>query len=91
MKKMVFDDYLSSRMIPAVRGSEFAIGQLTSGHMTPLRFQKNFTVENVDITDYKHEPLAFVKFRFDTVKEAEFMADFVNDHFYEHVTFEYED
>ena len=91
LKKMVFDDYLSARMVPVVRGADFSIGDLRSGHTTPLRFQKNFTVENVDITDYKHQPLAYVKLRFDTVKEAEFMADFINDHFYEHVTFEYED
>lgn len=91
LKKMVFDDYLTASMVPAIRGSEFAIGTLCSGHVTPLRFQKNFTIENVEITDYKHEPLAYVKLRFNTIKDAEYMSDFVEDHFYEHVTFEYED
>lgn len=91
LKRMVFDDYLSARMVPAIRGNEYAIGTLCSGHVTPLRFQKNFTVEDVDVTDHRHQPLTFVKLRFDTVKEAEYMADFLEDHFYEHVTFEYED
>lgn len=91
LKKMVFDDYLSARMVPVARGDEFSIGDLRSGHTTPLRFQKNYTMENVYITDYKHQPLSYVRLRFDTVKEAEYLSDFVNDHFYEHVTFEYED
>lgn len=91
LKRMVFDEYLTAHMVPAVRGADFSIGDLRSGHVTPLRLQKNFTVEDVEITDHLHQPLTFVRLRFDTVKEAEYMSDFVTDHFYEHVIFEYED
>ncbi|MBQ8670440.1 MAG: hypothetical protein IJ508_04265 [Oscillospiraceae bacterium] len=80
LKKMVFDDYLSARIVPE--------GQFQTN---VVRNQKNFTIENVELTDHIHQPLTHVKLRFATLKEAEEMSDFNTDHFYKHVTFEYED
>jgi len=91
LKKMVFDDYLSARMVPAIRGGEFSIGDLRSGQVIPMRHEKNYTIENVEITDYVHQPLVFARFRFNTLKEAEFISDVNQDNFYSHITFEYED
>ena len=90
LKKMVFDDYLSARMVPQAR-NEFLYAGDDCFHTNVLRRQKNFTLENIEVTDHMHQPLMGVKLRFATLKEAEFMSDFVTDHFYEHVTFEYED
>lgn len=91
LKRMVFDNYLSSRMVPVATSGTFEMGDLHRFHVNPLRTQKNFTIENVEITDHRHQRLTYVRFRFDTVKEAEYISDIENDHFYEHVTFEYED
>ena len=90
IKRMVFDDYLSARMIPQHDGA-FSLDDYRIFHTNVIRSQKNFTMENVEITDHMHQPLMSVKLRFNTMKEAEFMSDYNVDHFYEHVTFEYED
>ena len=90
LKRVVFDDYLSARMVPQNK-NEFLYAGDDCFHTNVLRRQKNFTLENVEITDHIHQPLIGVKLRFNTVKEAEFMSDFREDHFYQHVTFEYED
>lgn len=90
LKRMVFDDYLSARMVPEGYTDQM-LQNLQCFHTNVVRPQKNFTVENVEITDHIHQPLLRVRLRFDTVKEMEYMADFMEDHFYEHVTFEYEE
>lgn len=82
LKKMVFDNYLSARIVPQ---------EVNSFHTNVNRRQKNFAIENVEITDHIHQPLVNVKLRFATLKEAEIMSDFNTDSFYQHVTFEYED
>ena len=90
LKKVVFDDYLSARMVYQ-NPNEFVDAGYDCFHTNVLRRQKNFTLENIEITDHIHQPLIGVKLRFNTMKEAEFMSDYNTDHFYEHVTFEYED
>lgn len=90
LKKMIFDDYLSAHMVHQ-NSVEFMDAGYDCFHTNVLRRQKNFTLENIEITDHIHQPLMGVKLRFNTMKDAEFMADYNTDHFYEHVTFEYED
>lgn len=90
LKKMIFDDYLSARMVPSCFDDQ-TMKNMQCFHTNVTRGQKNFTIENVEITDHIHQPLTSVKLRFNTMKENEYMADFAEDHFYEHVTFEYED
>lgn len=90
VKRMVLDDYLSARIVPCAYDDQM-LQNLQCFHTNVVRPQKNFTIENVEITDHIHQPLVRVKLRFNTVKEMEYMADFMEDHFYQHVTFEYED
>lgn len=72
LKKMEFDPYLSS-------------------HIVPMCNARNFTVEDIEVTDHVHQSIAWVKLRFNTYEEAQWMSDFTEDNFYKHVTFEYED
>ena len=90
LKKVIFDDYLSARMVYQ-NPQEFLESGYDCFHTNVIRRQKNFTLENIEITDHIHQPLMGIKLRFATLKEAEYMSDFNTDHFYEHVTFEYED
>lgn len=90
LKRMIFDDYLSARMVPQCDEGFTFEGQRCF-HTNIVRPQKNFVIENVEITDHIHQPITGVKLRFATLKEAEIMSDFNTDHFYQHVTFEYED
>ena len=62
-----------------------------SSHIVPMCNARTFTMENVLVTDHIHQSIAWVKLRFNTYEEAQQMSDFNTDHFYEHVTFEYED
>jgi len=91
LKRMIFDDYLTARLVPMCQPDQFEIDSYKWFHTYPFHPVKNFVMEDVEITDYLHQPLTHIRLRFDTVKEAEFMADFNEDHFYEHVIFEYED
>ena len=61
-----------------------------TAHITPMHPARCFTVENVEVTDHIHQPVAWVKLRFNTCEEAEMMSDYTVDNFYPHVTFEYE-
>ena len=91
LKRMVFDEYLTARLVPMCHPGSFDPESYRGFHTFPFFPKKNFVMENVEITDYRHQPLIHVRLRFDTLEEAEFMSDFCEDHFYEHVTFEYED
>lgn len=90
LKRVIFDDYLSAHMVPQCPDG-FSVDGCRCFHTNVIRPEKNFTLENIEITDHIHQPLMNVKLRFATLKEAEVMSDFNTDHFYEHVTFEYED
>lgn len=91
LKRMIFDDYLTAHMIPQRQDGQDIFDMSCSFHTNAVPTQKNFVLENIEITDYKHQPICGVKLRFCTLKEAEFMSDFNVDNFYPHVTFEYED
>ena len=90
LKRMVFDDYLSARMVLGCPDG-VVVESLQCFHTNITRPWKNFTIENVEITDHIHQPITGVKLRFNTQKECEYVADFKEDHFYQHITFEYED
>lgn len=88
------DKYFHNRSVYAPRNGKLKKMELDTyltAHMDPMHMQRNFTVENVEVTDHIHQPVAWVKLRFNSYKEAEAMSDYVNDNFYSHVTFEYED
>jgi len=64
---------------------------LTS-HIDSYFDAKNYVLENIDVTDYRHQPLVeAMRFKFDTIKETTYIADPNEDHFYEHIKFIYED
>ncbi len=50
----------------------------------------NYTIYQKAIADYRHEPLESVMFEFDTPEEMEYLADLGQDHFYKHVSYEYD-
>ena len=62
-----------------------------TAHMVPMCNARNFVLENIEVEDHIHQGIASVKLRFNSYEEAEYMADYIEDHFYEHVTFEYEE
>ena len=88
------DKFFHYRNIYAPRNGKLKKMELDSyltSLIVPMWEARNFTVENVEVTDYMHQPLANLRFRLNSYEEAQFLSDAVNDHFYNHVTFEYED
>lgn len=81
IKKMEFDEYLTSHMYPKCNASRFAIYD---------RF----------ISDCKFEPILRgrgagaqdqIYFKFDTLEELNYVSSTEKDHFYEHISFEYDE
>lgn len=66
------------------------LDEYLTSHLVNKYEGKHYVEYDKFVYDYRHEPLADLKFEFPSQQEMEFVADVNVDHFYEHITFEYE-
>lgn len=59
-------------------------------HLYPKYEGKNYIVYDAFVWDHRHQPVADLKFQFDSRAEMESLSDITVDNFYPHITFEYE-
>lgn len=88
------DRYRHTRSVYAPRNGHLkrmVFDDYLTCYMEGVRQVKNFTLENIDVTDYRHQPITSVALHFNTLADAAAMADMNVDNFYPHVTFEYDD
>ena len=75
IKRIIFDTYLTAHLINPLN--------------TSLE-DKCLILNNIEIKDFKHDPIISVSLRMNSLKELEEISNFEEDNFYKHITFEYE-
>lgn len=66
------------------------LDEYLTSHLYPKYEGRNYILYDRFVTDCYHNPLCELKFEFNSQKEMENISDPLNDSFYPHITFEYE-